>query len=193
MSTGKARWLFRAGIASGVAALAFAAVASVGGAVSPSGTPAVAAEYPKKVTICHRTGSKKNPFRTIVVSKNAVPAHLKHGDTIGPCSTATFTLCLKANTKAQKTVKVKGAKKAVKQLRRGAKLGKCKGSKQKHGKKNQPSHKPGKNGKKGKSGEKGKSGQKGSEKGQSGEKGKSGDTGKPAETPGKGGDKGKKP
>jgi hypothetical protein len=186
MSTGKARWLFRAGLATGVAALAFAAVASVGGAVSPSGTPAVAAAYPpNKIEICHRTGSKKNPFRTIVVSKNAVPAHLRHGDKIGPCSTATFTLCLKANTKAQKTVKVKGAKKAVKQLRSGAKLGKCKASKQKQGKKNQPSHKPGKNGKKGKSGEK--------EKGQSGEKGKSGDTGKPAETPGKGGDKGKKP
>jgi hypothetical protein len=183
MSTGKPQWLLRAGIASGVAALAFAAVASVGGAVSPSGTPAVAAEYPKKVTICHRTGSKKNPFRTIVVSKNAVPAHLKHGDTIGPCSTATFTLCLHANSKAHKTVKVKGGKKALKQLHRGAKLGACKGSKQKHGKKNQPSQKPGKNGKKGKSGE----------KGQSGKKGKPGDTGKPAETPGKGGDKGKKP
>ena len=180
MSTGKARWLFRTGIAGGVAAVAFAALASVGGAVSPSGTPAVAAEYPKKVTICHRTGSKKNPFRTIVVSKNAVPAHLKHGDKVGPCSTATFTLCLQANGKAQKTVKVKGAKKAVKQLRRGAKLGKCKAAK-KHGKKNQSLQKPGKSGEKGKPGQKGKSG----------EKGKSGDTGKPADTPGKGG--GKKP
>jgi hypothetical protein len=117
-----------------------------------------------------------------VVSKNAVPAHLRHGDKIGPCSTATFTLCLKANSKAQKTVKVKGAKKAVKQLRRGAKLGKCKASK-KHGKKNQSSQKPGKSGEKGKSGQKGKSG----------EKGQSGDTGKPADTPGKGGEKGKKP
>jgi ABC-type sugar transport system substrate-binding protein len=152
MSVGKARWLFRAGIASGVAALAFAALASIGGAVSPSGTPAVAAEYPKKVTICHKTGSRKNPFRTIVVSQNAVPAHLKHGDKMGPCSTATFTLCQKAKGKAHKTVKVKGAKNAVKQLRRGAKLGKCKASKQKHSKKKGKPSKPGKSGQKGKSG-----------------------------------------
>ena len=38
-----------------------------------------------KVTICHHTGSKKNPTQTITVSESAVPAHLKHGDTIGPC------------------------------------------------------------------------------------------------------------
>ena len=41
--------------------------------------------YAGKVTICHHTGSKKHPFHTITVSANAVPAHLRHGDTIGPC------------------------------------------------------------------------------------------------------------
>jgi hypothetical protein len=35
--------------------------------------------------ICHHTGSTNNPTVTIVVSSNAVPAHLQHGDTLGPC------------------------------------------------------------------------------------------------------------
>ncbi len=33
-----------------------------------------------KVTICHLTGSAKNPVVIITVSTNALPAHLRHGD-----------------------------------------------------------------------------------------------------------------
>jgi hypothetical protein len=36
-----------------------------------------------KVTICHHTGSGKNV--TITISEAALPAHLRHGDTVGPC------------------------------------------------------------------------------------------------------------
>ncbi len=41
----------------------------------------------QKVTICHHAGPNKR--QTIQVAKSAVPAHLKHGDTVGPCGQAT--------------------------------------------------------------------------------------------------------
>ena len=41
---------------------------------------ASAQEYPKKVTICHRTHSKKHPWVKIRVSSHALKAHLRHGD-----------------------------------------------------------------------------------------------------------------
>jgi hypothetical protein len=52
-----------------------------------AGTPSAAAQYqyPEKVVICHHTHSATNPFVTITVSQNALPAHRGHGDTIGPC------------------------------------------------------------------------------------------------------------
>jgi hypothetical protein len=84
--------------AAGAAALAVAALASVGGVgyaaslVGVSNTSPVAAQYPpSKVTICHHTHSQKNPFATITVSERALPAHLGHGDTIGPCPQQSLT------------------------------------------------------------------------------------------------------
>ena len=112
-----------------VAAFAVAGLGSVGAAVSPASAPASASQYEKKVTICHRTGSKKKPFHTIRVSRNAVPAHLRHGDALGPCSTAVFTMCHKTKAGKKHTVKVKGAKKTQRALKRGDKLGKCKSKK----------------------------------------------------------------
>jgi hypothetical protein len=44
------------------------------------------------VTICHRTGSATNPYVQITISRNALDAHLRHGDpapTGGPCPGAT--------------------------------------------------------------------------------------------------------
>jgi hypothetical protein len=55
--------------------------------VGSSDTTPTAAQYPSsKVTICHHTHSQTNPFVTITVSQNALPAHLGHGDTVGACS-----------------------------------------------------------------------------------------------------------
>jgi hypothetical protein len=92
MRNSSPEWPLRAGLAGVVAVLAFAALASVGAAVSPSATATATAtaaaseQHPKKVTICHKTGSKKKPFRTIRVSLNAVKAHLRHGDSVRSCS-----------------------------------------------------------------------------------------------------------
>lgn len=141
---------FRRGAMLGVvavvgAAAAVAGMGSGGAAVVPVSDAVVAKPYEEKQTICHRTGSKKNPFRTIRVSKNAVKAHLKHGDALGPCGTAVFTMCHKTKAGKKKTVKVKGARKAARQLKKGDKLGKCKAG-----------HKPGKDKQKGKGKGKGK-------------------------------------
>ena len=40
-----------------------------------------------RVQICHRTHSWKHPWRLITVSNRALKAHLRHGDTLPPCST----------------------------------------------------------------------------------------------------------
>lgn len=106
--------LRRALIVGVVAALASAAVVSVVQAARTSAQrpSAAAGQYPQKVTICHRTGSQKNPFVTIRVSRNALPAHLRHGDTIGPCAGQSFTICHKSKAqkgkaKAQRTMRVR--------------------------------------------------------------------------------------
>jgi hypothetical protein len=125
-----ARLPFRAALAGGVIALVFAALASVGAAVSPAGTPAATEQYGGRVTLCHRTKSRKNPYRTIRVARSAVRAHLRHGDKRGPCARATFTVCHKTK-KGKSTVRAKGLVKLKRHVRHGDKIGPCKKPKKK--------------------------------------------------------------
>jgi hypothetical protein len=84
---GKLRRSFnRHAAAFGLAAAMLACLAIVGSTAFGKGKPS-AAQYQYKVTICHHTGSTNNPTVTIKVSSRALPAHLAHGDTLGPCPT----------------------------------------------------------------------------------------------------------
>jgi hypothetical protein len=115
--------------------LAFAALASVGAAVSPSGTPAATEQYASRVTLCHKLKSRKNPYRTIRVARSAVRAHLRHGDKRGTCARARFNVCHKIRSKGRvsgrKTVRVRGLVRLKRHLRHGDKLGPCKKAKKK--------------------------------------------------------------
>jgi hypothetical protein len=78
------------GFASAIIAAAvlagLAVVAGVGfAATGSSGSAASEYQYGHKVVICHHTGSKSHPNVTISISQHALPAHLRHGDTVGPC------------------------------------------------------------------------------------------------------------
>jgi uncharacterized membrane protein YgcG len=132
-TTGRARLVAAAVVV--VAAGVFASVGMAGfGAklvgMSHKSTP-TADQYPAgKVTICHHTHSQKNPFVTITVSQNAVPAHVRnHGDTIGPCQQQPGTPVVPA--KKQKSHKLLKAHKAKHKVTK-AKLRKQSKSKTKH-------------------------------------------------------------
>lgn len=63
----------------------FVAAAAAVAFLSISASPAVAVSNANKVVICHIPPGNPENAHTIVVSENALPAHLAHGDTEGPC------------------------------------------------------------------------------------------------------------
>jgi 4-hydroxyphenylpyruvate dioxygenase-like putative hemolysin len=84
-------------------ALGLVLVLSVFGGVGFAKNPAPAQkQYGKKVTLCHKGKV------TITVSKNAVKAHLKHGDTVGACATSTTTTTATTTTATATTATSKG-------------------------------------------------------------------------------------
>jgi hypothetical protein len=84
-----------ASIASGSSVLG-SDTTTTGVTVTATTSSTVTVRTPSKVTICHRTGSKKNPFVTITVSASSLFAHFKHGDQPGACTTAKIKAILKA-------------------------------------------------------------------------------------------------
>jgi hypothetical protein len=128
-TTGRARFVAAALVVAAAGVFASVGMAGFGAklvGMSHKSTP-TADQYPAgKVTICHHTHSQKNPFVTITVSQNAVPAHVRnHGDTIGPCSPQQAPVVPVVPGQAKKAVKVHKAHKAKHankgQLRRNSK------------------------------------------------------------------------
>lgn len=112
-----------------LAAMILAAMASVGASLAPAGTSTPAAEsaYPKRVTICHRSGRKlkNSKYRTIRIARRALKAHLRHGDGLGPCAGAVFTICHKTKAGKKRTMKVRGAKAHKRHMKQGDKIRAC--------------------------------------------------------------------
>jgi hypothetical protein len=83
-------------VTAGFASAAIASGSSLGdilsGTTATTGTTETTATSAglgqRKVVICHHTHSAKHPWVTITVGAPAVPAHLRHGDTLGACASA---------------------------------------------------------------------------------------------------------
>ena len=90
-------------LAVGVVSL-FVALGGVG--MAQSAISASQYQYGKKATVCHK-GKK-----TISIGRAAVPAHLRHGDTVGTCAAARAKAAKAKKAKAAKAkaAKVKAAK-----------------------------------------------------------------------------------
>ena len=71
-------------VATLVAVAALTVFGALGGIGGVGGSVASAQYQYGKVTICHVAGQSGHRV-TITVAASAVPAHLAHGDTVGPC------------------------------------------------------------------------------------------------------------
>ena len=121
-----------------VAVVVGAALASAGfaGLRALALGPAAAQQYPHKVTICHRTHSKKHPWVKISVDRHALKAHMRHGDFVvdasHPCPPPNSTAASKGKHKHHGG---KNHKSAPSQKKGGHGSGGGQGNSGKHGKK----------------------------------------------------------
>lgn len=75
-----------------VPTIAFAALVAFGGTGYAGGTAAERQYGQNKVAVCHhapppRSGQPARRHKTLMLPPGAVAAHLRHGDTPGPCPT----------------------------------------------------------------------------------------------------------
>jgi hypothetical protein len=80
-----------------VAVVLAAAGVVVGGGFARSSVTSAQSQY-GKIVICHKTHSKKHPFVSISISTSAWPAHQRHGDALGACTTTTTTTTTTSTT-----------------------------------------------------------------------------------------------
>lgn len=85
------RRLVGAAVVSGLLFVPLGVFGSSALARTATGQGPSAAQYQYKVLVCHHTGSKKHPWHTISISNRALPAHLRHHDTVGPCTSSPTT------------------------------------------------------------------------------------------------------
>jgi hypothetical protein len=69
-------------VTAAIAVVAFGVLGGIG--VAGISSSASQYQYGDKVTICHKAG-RHGKRVTITVRRSALPAHLRHGDTLGPC------------------------------------------------------------------------------------------------------------
>lgn len=124
--------LLTAVLAATAGAVLLASAAAVGGGVGPAAREAPAAEqqYYRRITVCHRSGRlKRSRYRTIRIPPRALRGHVRHGDGIGACPRARFTICHKVKKRGKKarsrTMRVRGWKTHRKHLRHGDKIRAC--------------------------------------------------------------------
>jgi hypothetical protein len=135
-------WRLRLGqivVAALVTGVLLAGLATAGATVAPAWTstpdrassPAAQDQYRRRNTICHRSGRnlRRSRYRTIRIPPRARRAHLRHGDGIGRCSRAVFTICHKVRKRGRvvgrRTLRVRGARAHRRHMRHGDRIRAC--------------------------------------------------------------------